>query len=91
MPTKSAEETAKRFGRMITKTKPLKVWSNEGTEFKGASKKFSESKSNDTFTTNSEAKSAFADRSIRSLKNFIYKHLVNKWSYIYRYINVSYI
>ena len=24
--TKTAEETAKTFGRMITKTKPLKVW-----------------------------------------------------------------
>ena len=48
MRTKGAEETAKTFGRMITKTKPLKVWSDKGTEFKGAFKKFCESKGTDT-------------------------------------------
>ena len=74
MRTKSAEEAAKTFGRLITKTKPLKVWSDKGTDFKGAFKKFCESKGIDTYTTNSEAKSAFAERIIRSLKNIIYKH-----------------
>ena len=83
MRTKGAEETAKTFGRMITKTKPLKVWSDEGTEFKKAFKKFCESKGIDTYNTNSEAKSAFAGRNIRSLKNIIYKYLENKWSYGY--------
>ena len=85
MRTKGADETAKTFGRTITKTKPLKVWSDKGTEFKGAFKKFCESKGINTYTTNSEAKSAFAERNIRSLKNIIYKYLENKWSY--RYIN----
>ena len=82
MRTKGAEETAKAFGRLITKTKPLKVWFDKGTEFKGAFKKFYESKGIDTYTTNSEAKSACAERNIRPLKN-IYKYLENKWSYGY--------
>ena len=81
--TKGAEETAKNFGLMITKIKPLKVWSDKGFEFKGTFEKFCESKGIDTHTTNSEAKSAFAERNIRSLKNIIYKHLENKWSYGY--------
>ena len=38
--TKRAEETAKIFGRMITKIKPLKVWSDKRTAFKGAFEKF---------------------------------------------------
>ena len=65
------EETAKTFGRMITKTKPLKIWSAKGTEFKRAFEKICESKGNDTFTTNSETKSAFAERNIRSLQNHL--------------------
>ena len=62
---------------------PLKVSSDKGTEFKGAFKKFCERKGIDTYTTNSEAKSAFPERNIRSLKNTIYKYLENKWSYGY--------
>ena len=92
MRTKGAEETVETFGLMITITKPLKVWSDKGTEFKGAFKKFCESKSIDSYTTNSEAKSAFAERTFRSLKNIIYKHLENKcccgyinelWSFVH--------
>ena len=33
MRTKAAGETAKTFQRMIAKTKPLKLWSDEGTKF----------------------------------------------------------
>ena len=35
------------------------------------------------YTTQSETKSAFAERNIRSLKNIIYKHLEHKWTYHY--------
>ena len=85
MQTKGEEETARTFGRIITKTKLLNVWSDKGTELKGAFQKFCETKGIDTYTRNSEVKSAFAEHYIRSLKNIIYKHLENKWSY--RYIN----
>ena len=86
MPTKGVEETAKTFGRRIIKTKPLKVVrSDEGTGFKAAFKKFCGCKGVATYTTNCEVKSAFAERNFRYLKNIVYKHLENKWSY--RYIN----
>ena len=48
MRTKGTEETAKTFGRMITKTKLLKVWSDKRTEFERALKKLCESKGIDT-------------------------------------------
>ena len=85
MRSKTAQETRKAFARMITEVKPEKVWSDKGTEFRGSFKQFCDSNGIDTYTTHSEAKSAFAERNIRSLKNIIYKHLENKWSY--RYIN----
>ena len=49
---------------------------------KGLSKSYVKSKAL-TLSTNKEAKSAFAERNIRSCKNIIYKHLENKWSYGY--------
>ena len=85
MRSKTAEETAKTFARMTSMTKPKKVGSDKGTEFRGAFKDFCNRKGIETYTTHSEAKSAFAERNIRSLKNIIYKHLENIWSY--RYIN----
>ena len=83
MRSKSAEETAKSFSRMIKKKKPQKVWSDTGTEFRDAFERFCQSNEITTYSTHSEAKSAFAERNTRSLKNFIYKHLENKWSYHY--------
>ena len=82
MRSKSAEATAKTFARMIKK-KPQKVWSDKGTEFRGAFERFCQSNEITTYSTHSEAKSAFAERNIRSLKNIMYKHLENKWSYQY--------
>ena len=58
MRSKTAGETAKTFARMITKEKPEKVWSDKGTEFKGAFKRFCELNNIETYTTHSEAKSA---------------------------------
>ena len=85
MRSKTAEEKAKTFARMTSMTKPKKVWSDKGTEFRGAFKDFCNRKGIETYTTDSEAQSAFAERNIRSLKNIIYKHLEIIW--FYRYIN----
>ena len=85
MRAKSAEEAAKIFGRMITKTKPLKVWSDKWNQVEMSFQEVLWKQSIDIYTTNSEAKSAFAERKIWPLKNFIYNYLENKWSY--RYIN----
>ena len=38
MRTRGPEESAKTFARMTTQTKPLEVWSDKGTRFKGAQK-----------------------------------------------------
>ena len=83
MRSKTAKETTRTFARMISTTQPKKLWFDKGTEFKGAFKEICDSKGIETYTTHSEAKSAFAERNIRSLKNIIYKHLKNKWSYHY--------
>ena len=39
----------------------------------------------DTYTTNREVITAFAERNVRSLKNIIYKHWENTWSCRYTY------
>ena len=83
MRSKTAEETAKTFARMTSMAKPKKVWSDKGTEFRGAFKEFCNRKGIETYTTHSEAKSAFAQRNNRSLKNIFYKHLEIIWSYWY--------
>ena len=85
MRSKSAPETAKAFKKMTVKVKPQKVWSDKGTEFKGAFKNLCDEMGIETYTTASETKSAFAERNIRSLKNIMYKHMENKWTY--QYIN----
>ena len=52
---------------MIKKKQPEKVWTDKGSEFKGDFKKFCEKKGIHLYTTESETKSAFAERNIRSL------------------------
>ena len=54
---------------MIKKKQPEKVWTDKRSEFKGDFKKFCEKKGIHLYTTESETKSAFAERNIRSLKN----------------------
>ena len=83
MKTKEAKDCAAAFAKMIKKKKPEKVWTDKGTEFKGAFKKFCTRRGIDTYTTQSETKSAFAERNIRSLKNIIYKFLEDKWRWKY--------
>ena len=83
MRSKSAPDAAKAFEKMIEKVQPQKVWSDKGTEFKGAFKNLCDKRGIATYTTASETKSAFAERNIRSLKNIMYKHMENKWTYHY--------
>ena len=61
--------------KMIKKKQPEKVWTDNGSEFKGDFKKFCEKKGIHLYTTENETKSAFAERNIPSLKNIIYKYL----------------
>ena len=81
MRSKSAVETARTFKRMIAKRRPQKIGSDKETEYKGAFEQICYSEGMLTYTTQSETKSAFAERNIRSLKNIFYKYFEHKCTY----------
>ena len=55
-------------------TKTDRVWVDQGTEFGGDFEKFCKSKDIiNIYSTNSETKSAVAERAFRSLKNIVYR------------------
>ena len=83
MKDKSASEAAKAFKNMIKVKQPKMVWTDKGTEFKGEFKTLCEKRGLHWYSTNSETKSAFAERNIRSLKAIIYKYLEKKWTWSY--------
>ena len=76
MKTKDSQETEKAFSSMITKKKrPKKIWVDKGTEFAGAFKKFCAAEGIQVYSTMSETKAAFAERTIRSLKKILYRYM----------------
>ena len=85
MKTKDSQETVKAFSSMITKrNRPEKIWVDKGTEFAGAFKKFCTANGIQVYSTMSETKSAFAERTIRSLKNNLYRYMKD---FGYKYIH----
>ena len=81
--TMYAKDCVEAFKKMIKTKQPEKVWTDNGTEFKGEFKTFCENKKIHLYTTENETKSAFAERNIRSLKNIIYRYLEDKWTWNY--------
>ena len=76
MKTKDSQETVKTFSSMITKrNRPKKIWVDKGTEFAGAFKNFCAAEGIQVYSTMSEKKAAFAERTIRSLKNILYRYM----------------
>ena len=74
--TKDSQETVKAFSSMITKgNRPKKVCVDKGTELAGAFKKFCAAERIQVYSTMSETKEAFAERTIRSLKNIFYRYM----------------
>ena len=72
MKTKDSQEAVKTLSSMITKrNRPKKIWVDKGTEFAGAFKKFCAAEGIQIYSTMSETKAAFAERTIRSLKNIL--------------------
>ena len=70
---------------MITKqNRPEKIWVDEGTEFAGAFEKICAAEGIQVYSTLNETKAAFAERTIRSLKNFPYRYMED---YAYKYIH----
>ena len=69
MKTKDSQETVKAFSSMITeRNRPKKIWVDKGTEFARAFKKFCTAEGIQVYSTMSETKAAFAERTIRLLK-----------------------
>ena len=85
MKTKDSQGAVKAFSSMITKmSRPKKIWDDKGTEFAGAFKKFCTAEGIQVYSTMSETKAAFAERTIRSLKNILYRNMED---YGYKYIH----
>ena len=76
MKTKDSKETLKAFSKMITKrNRPEKIWVGRGTEFAGEFKNFCAGAGIEIYSTMTETKAAFAERTIRSLKNIMYRYI----------------
>ena len=76
MKTKYSKETVRAFLSMITKKKrPKKICVDKGTEFAGEFKKLCEAEGIQIYSTMNETKAAFAERTIRSLKNIPYRYM----------------
>ena len=85
MKTKDSQETVKAFLSMITKrSRPKKIWVDKETEFAGAFKKFCAAEGIQVYSTMSDTKAAFAERTIPSLKNILYRYTED---FRYRYIH----
>ena len=85
MKTKDSKETVKTFSSMITKkNRPKKIWVDKGTEFAGAFKTFCGAEGIQVSSTMSETKATFAERTIRSLKNILYRYMED---FGYKYIH----
>ena len=85
MKTKDSQETVKAFSSMITKkNRPKKIWVDKGTEFAGAFKKNCAAEGIQIYSTMSETKAVFAERTKRSLKNIFYRYMED---FPYKYIN----
>ena len=85
MKAKDSQETVKAFSSMITKkNQPKKIWVDKGTEFAGAFKRFCAAEGIQNYSTMSETKAAFAERTIRSLKNILYRYMED---FGYKYIH----
>ena len=70
---------------MITiKNRPIQIWEDQGTEFAGEFKNFCCAEGREIHSTMSETKAAFAERTIRSLKNNLYRYMED---YEYKYIH----
>ena len=84
MKTKDSKETVRAFLTMITKkNRPKKIWVDKGTEFAGEFKKLCKAGGIQIHSTMSETKAAFAESTIRSLKNILYRYMEdNGYKYI---------
>ena len=75
MQTKDPKETVKTFFQKDYKTESTKkIWVDHCTEFAGDFKKFCVAEGIHVYFTMSETKETFAEKTIRSLKNILYRY-----------------
>ena len=80
MKRKISQETVKAFSSMIIKkNRPKKNWVDKGTEFDRALKKCCGTDGIQIYSTMSDTKAIFAERTIRSLKNTVYSYTEDFW------------
>ena len=86
MKTKDSKETVRAFLTMITKkNRPEKFWVDKGTEVAGEFEKLCKAEGIQIYSTRSETKAAFAERTIRSLENILYCYMEdNGYKYIHK-------
>ena len=86
MKREDSQETVKAFSSMNTKrNRPKKIWVDKGTEFAGAFKKFRTAEWIQVYSRVSETKAAFAERTIRSLKSYLYRYMEDfGYNYIHK-------
>ena len=76
MKSKGSKETVRAFLSMIIKkNRPKKIWVDKGTDFAGEFKKLCKAEGVQTYSTMSETEAAFAERTIRSLKNILHRYM----------------
>ena len=81
---KHADTTKKAFIKMLkNNVQPKKIWIDKGTEFSGSFKSFCKDVGISIYHTFSETKASIAERSIRSLKNIIYRFMEEKDTFEY--------
>ena len=76
------------FCKMLTQEPgkfPFKIWTDQGSEFRGDFKDFCNQNHIEIYHTFSESKSSLAERCIRTLKTILYKIFEENGSY--KYIN----
>ena len=85
MKTRDSKETVKTFSKIITeKNRQSKVWIDQKTEIAAEFKKFYSAEGIQIYSTRKETKAAFAERTIHSLKNILYRYIDD---YGYKYIH----
>ena len=62
------------------KNRPKKIWVDGRTEFAGEFKKLCKAEGIQVYSTMSETKAAFAERTIRSLKKILYRYMEDNGS-----------
>ena len=76
MKSKDSKETVRASLSMITKKNRLRrIWVDNGTEIVGEFKKLCKAGGTQNYSIMSETKAAFAESTIRSLKNILYRYM----------------